>query len=151
MGYSEQFRIFRETRGLTREGLALHAGCHRNTVLNVESGRPVKFSTIIMLMGAMGYRADSPEIKLLALQWLEAVTGVNISESELAAPAKVDGDGRHRGASLLQSELSGRRLTRDEVDLLVFAARHRKVLNALRAIRDLLHDHDRGGIPSASS
>lgn len=147
MGYTEQFKAYREARGLTREALAAQSGCHRNTVLNVESGRPVKFSTIVLLMHSMGYEADSAETKNLAVLWLEAVTGVH-----LAAGGSHDraGGGRRLGAATqqLQTEVARRRLNREDIELLTFAARHRKVLNALRAIRELLQERDQG-VPTA--
>lgn len=145
MGYTEQFKAFREARGLTREALAAHAGCHRNTVLNVESGRPVKFSTVVLLMQSMGYSPDSAETKQLAVLWLEAVTGVHLSVGEArAATRDRAGTLRRLGAvaQQLQSEVARHRLSRDDIELLAFAARHRKVLNALRAIRELLQEHE---------
>jgi len=46
MDYMQLFRSLREQRGLTLEQLAKLARLHRNTVVNIESGRPVKFKTI---------------------------------------------------------------------------------------------------------
>lgn len=141
MGYTEQFKVFREARGITREALAAQAGCHRNTVLNVETGRPVKFATIVLLMQAMGYSAESAETKQLALLWLESVTGVQLGVGEARERR---GTPRRPSAPVddLQSEVVRRRLNRDDIELLTFAARHRKVLNALRAIRELLQEHE---------
>ncbi|HVU33710.1 MAG TPA: helix-turn-helix transcriptional regulator [Opitutaceae bacterium] len=139
MGYSEQFQRYREARGLTREQLAARADCHRNTVINVESGRPVKFATIIHLMHHLGYGRDSNETRLLALLWLEGVTGIHINGTDTTALAS-DHAGRFQQ---LAHDISGRRLTRDDVELLGFAARNRKVLNALRAIRDLVQESAR--------
>lgn len=145
MGYTEQFKAFREARGLTRETLAAQAGCHRNTVLNVETGRPVKFATIVLLMHSMGYAADSAETKALAVLWLEAVTGVHLSLGEPRAAVRGRGNSLHRlgpVAQRLQAEVARYRLNRDDIELLAFAARHRKVMNALRAIRELLRDRE---------
>ena len=153
MGYSEQFRAFREARGLSREALARRARCHRNTVINVESGRPVKFGTIVMLMESMNFSVDSPETKLLALLWLESVTGIRVSSAEAQRGAAAAEGARtsSRPVAQLQAEVSRRRLGRDDIELLTFAARHRKVLAALKAIRDLLDDHASGGLSSATS
>lgn len=137
MGYPEQFQRHREARGLTREQLAAKADCHRNTVINVETGRPVKFATILGLMQHMGYGPDSNETRQLALLWLESTTGVQIT---LIEAARLQADDV-APAQQLQQDISRRRLGRDDVELLSFAARNRKVLNALRAIRDLLHDN----------
>lgn len=137
MGYPEQFQRYREARGLSREQLAAKADCHRNTVINVESGRPVKFATILMLMDRMGYGSESHETRQLALLWLETTTGLQITLTEAARLQADDATPTQR----LQHEIARRRLNRDDVELLSFAARNRKVLNALRAIRDLLHDN----------
>jgi transcriptional regulator with XRE-family HTH domain len=134
MGYPEQFQAYREGRGLTREQLATRAECHRNTVINVESGRPVRFATVIHLMQHLGYTKESPEVRVLALAWLESVTGVRIDE-----PAKRRADDQPSRIS----DASGQRragLARADAELLAFAARNRKVLNALRAIRDLVDE-----------
>lgn len=133
VGYPEQFQLFREARGLTREQLAMRADCHRNTVINLESGRPVKFSTILLLMQHMGFGKDSDEVRLLALMWLESVTGIQIGGPEVnGLQAKMAAH-----TAMLQGEVTRRHLGRDEIELLTFAARNRKVLNALRAIREL--------------
>ena len=74
MHYTQLFRTLRESRGLSHEGLAKKAACHRNTVINVESGRPVKFKTVADLMAMMGYDRNSAELKSIALLWLESVS-----------------------------------------------------------------------------
>ena len=151
MGYPEQFKTFREARGIAREQLAKRARCHRNTVINVESGRPVKFGTIVMLMDTMGYPADSSETKRLALLWLESVTGIRISPTESLSATGPAEPARSlpRTSTQLQAEVTRRRLGLEDIELLTFAARHRKVLLALKAIRDLVDDHSRGGLSSA--
>lgn len=144
MGYPEQFKAYREARGLSREQLSKRAACHRNTVINLESGRPVKFGTITQLMEKMGYPADSDETKQLAILWLEAVTGVQVSRAEAQRlGGAIDRAARQRsGLPALEAELSRRRLGREDIDLLRFAASHRKVLNALKAIRELVPERD---------
>ena len=133
MAYPDQFKAYREARGLSREQLAARADCHRNTVINVETGRPVKFATVLLLMEKMDYARDGAEVKTLALLWLESVTGLQISLAESHA-LHADANGTRQ----LQAEVVRRRLGRADVDLLTFAARHRKVLGALRAIRELV-------------
>lgn len=140
MSYSEQFKLFRESRGLSREGLASRAKCHRNTVNNVESGRPVKFETISQLMRAMDYGDGSPELKLLAVLWLEEVSGVRITVEE-AQELKREVEKRRKSTPWLQRlnrEVARRGLGEEEVELLSFAAKHRPILTALRAIQGLL-------------
>ena len=88
MHYTQLFRKLREARGLTLEALAKLARRHRNTVINVESGRPVKFKTIAELMVKMGYGTKSAEMKAIALLWLEAVSGIPFSQPETEAGAR---------------------------------------------------------------
>jgi len=88
MDYTQLFRKLREEKDLTLEQLAELAGMHRNTVVNIEAGRPVKFKTIAALMGQMGYGANSPELKSMALLWLESVSGIPFSRSETQAAAR---------------------------------------------------------------
>jgi transcriptional regulator with XRE-family HTH domain len=137
MSYSRQFKAFREGRGLTREQLAEKAGCHRNTVINVESGRPVKFATIRELMGEMGYSEHSPETRLLALMWLEAVTGVSITrrEAEHVAAGTKDQRGALRE---LESDVAAAALQPEDIALLRWAARRPPALKILRSVRDLM-------------
>src|SRR3990172_7249498 len=55
MHYTQLFRQLREARELSIDALAGRAKCHRNTVINVEKGRGVKFDTLADLMAKMGY------------------------------------------------------------------------------------------------
>jgi transcriptional regulator with XRE-family HTH domain len=146
MGYSEQFKVFREARGFTREQLAALAGCHRNTVINVECGRRVKFATITQLMARMDYSRDSEETKLLAVLWLESVTGIAVSVREVANNGREAASARQRSSRQLQLEVTRRRLAQDDIDLLTFAVRHRKVLNVLREVRELVREQNPAGL-----
>jgi transcriptional regulator with XRE-family HTH domain len=142
MHYTQLFRTLREAKGLTLEGLAEQAGCHRNTVTNVESGRPVKFKTIAELMEKMGYTAQSTELKSIALLWLEAVSGIPFSQprTEAAAVKAVASYRRslRDAAHQLESEVISRSLSTHQVDLLLFAIRHPEVLSILENVRDLM-------------
>lgn len=142
MHYTQLFRSLREAKGLTLEGVAELADCHRNTVTNVESGRPVKFKTIAELMEKMGYAAQSPEMKSLALLWLEAVSGIPFSQSRTEASA-VKTIGRYRrsirqAAHQLETEAVGQGLAVHQIDLLIFAIRHPEMLSILENVRDLM-------------
>lgn len=142
MHYTQLFRSLREAKGLTLEGLAELAGCHRNTVTNVESGRPVKFKTISELMEKMGYTAASPELKSIALLWLEAVSGIPFSrpQTEAAAFKAISGYRRslRDAARQLETVVVNRSLPARQIDLLLFAARHPEVLAIIENVRDLM-------------
>src|SRR5258708_18761830 len=126
MQYTQLFRRLREQKGLSHEALAKLARCHRNTVINVESGRQVKFKTIAGLMGKMGYATDSHEMASLALLWLESVSGVDLADpstlgqvrQKLAAYARPAG---HAPPRLVET-VRRARLPRREIRLLVDAA-----------------------------
>ena len=144
MHYTQLFRSLRETRGLTIEGLAELAGCHRNTVTNVESGRPVKFKTIADLMEKMGYPLRSSEMKSLALLWLEAVSHIPFSQPR-TEDAAVKSIARYRksireSAHQLETEAVNCSLAVHQIDLLIFAIRHPEMLAILGNIRDLVQE-----------
>ena len=142
MHYTQLFRQLRVARHLSHEALARRAGCHRNTVINVEHGRRVKIDTLARLMEKMGYAPDSAEFQALALLWLEAASGAPFSRPETVAAART-----HVAACRRESEQFGRRLavavaeaglTADQVGLLVYAARQPDVLAIVGAVRKLV-------------
>ncbi|GAB1488273.1 hypothetical protein MASR2M8_07180 [Opitutaceae bacterium] len=141
MHYTQLFRSLREAKGLTLEGLATRARCHRNTVTNVESGRPVKFKTLARLMVKMGYVQESPEMKALALLWLEDVSGIPFSHPETEAAAHKLLAGRRAAIRWEQQQLEGAvnraNLNAEQIGLLTFATRHPETLAILEQIRDL--------------
>ena len=140
MDYTRQFRHLRETRNLSREQLASLAGCHRNTVINIETGRPVKFGTIAELLLKMGYAKDSPETKGMALLWLEAVSGLKFMPADTQKTAEHLRSVYRRSVRANQDELlasiQDNYLSRDQIELLAFASRHPEVLEILRSVRD---------------
>lgn len=142
MDYMRQFRQLRETKGLSREQLASRAGCHRNTVINIETGRPVKFRTIADLLGTMGYSEQSAEIKQVALLWLEATTGVKLSTGEAERTVSRLKTSYRRSVQTSQEALTRAvetaGLSRDEIDLLTFAAQEPAVRAILQSVRDLV-------------
>jgi len=142
MHYTQMFRTLREAKGLTLEVLAELAHCHRNTVINVESGRPVKFKTIADLMGKMGYAPLSNELKSLALLWLEATSGIPFSRNntEISARKTITAyrSTARQAARLLETEAIRANLTVEQINLLVFALRHPETLAILENIRDLV-------------
>lgn len=144
MDYRQLFRSLREARNLTLEQLAATAGVHRNTVVNIESGRPVKFKTIATLMQKMGYATTSTEMKSIALLWIESVSGIPLSHSKTGTSAKkaittFRSPARHAARSLENAVLAAS-LSPKQIELLAFAARHPDVLAILESVRNLVAD-----------
>lgn len=141
MNYTQLFRSLRESKGLTHDGLAKLAGCHRNTVINVESGRPVKFKTIAELMSKMGYSTLSPETKSIALLWLEAISGINLTQEQSSADA-YERIAQYRASEkeavqLLSEEVMRKHLTVQQIRTLYYAVNHGEVISILENIRKL--------------
>jgi transcriptional regulator with XRE-family HTH domain len=139
MHYTQLFRQLRVARDLSHEALAERAGCHRNTVINVERGRRVKIDTLARLMEKMGYASDSMEFQALALLWLEAGTGIPFSRSETVAGARKQVATFRREAEQNCHQLAAAvveaGLTADQIRLLVFAARQPDVMAILRVVQ----------------
>lgn len=142
MHYTQLFRTLRETKGLTHDCLARKATCHRNTVINVESGRPVKFKTIADLMAVMGFSPESPELKSIALLWLESVSGVNLTSEQSTAEARLK-IARYRAteqeaAQMLADSIVADHLSIDQIHTLLFASGRPEIISILGNIRDLV-------------
>jgi len=142
MQYAHFFRKLREQKGLSHEALAKLARCHRNTILNVEGGRQVKFKTIASLMGKMGYATDSPEMASLALLWLESVSGLDLADPQTLGPVrqKLASYSRATGQAVQQLMAAVRQSKLNERDIrrLTFDARHPEVLAIIESVQDLL-------------
>jgi DNA-binding XRE family transcriptional regulator len=142
MNYTQLFRTLREAKGLTHDGLARLADCHRNTVINVESGRPVKFKTVAELMLKMGYDADSTEMKSVALLWLESISGINFTLDRNAAEARKK-IAKYRAtereaAQILADAVIAERLSVEQIRALLFAAGRPEVITILENLRDMI-------------
>jgi len=143
MNYTQLFRTLREAKGLTHDGLARLADCHRNTVINVESGRPVKFKTVAELMLKMGYDADSTEMKSVALLWLESISGINFTLDRNASEARKK-IAKYRAtereaAQVLADAVIGERLSVEQIRALLFAAGRPEVITILENLRDMVN------------
>jgi DNA-binding XRE family transcriptional regulator len=142
MNYTQLFRTLREAKGLTHDGLAKQAGCHRNTVINVESGRPVKFRTIADLMLRMGYTPDSAEMKSIALLWLESISGINFTHDHSTAEAREKiakyRETEREAAQMLADAAVASHLNVDQIRVLLFATGRPEVISILENLRDLL-------------
>ncbi len=142
MQYTQLFRKLREQKGLSHEALARLARCHRNTVVNVENGRQVKFKTLARLMAKMGYPSASPEMASLALLWLESVSGVDLADPATLGPVrqKLAAYNRTAGQSVQQLTESIHRAGLDErkIRLLTFAAQRPEMLAILESVQDLV-------------
>lgn len=143
MQYAQLFRRLREQKGLSHEALAKSARCHRNTILNVESGRQVKFKTVARLMAKMGYPSDSPEMASLALLWLESVSGVDLADPATLGPARqklaVYNRTLGQAAQHLLDAVRHAKLDERKIRLLTFAAQRPEMLGIIESIQDLLH------------
>ncbi|OHE81711.1 MAG: hypothetical protein A3G75_10645 [Verrucomicrobia bacterium RIFCSPLOWO2_12_FULL_64_8] len=142
MHYTQLFRQLREARELSIDALASRAKCHRNTVINVEKGRGVKFDTLADLMAKMGYPPGSPEVRALALLWLEDVSGIPFSRPETSAAATKEVSSYRRGAQAaarqLAESVSSANLTTEQIRLLAYAAHQPGVLAILESICELV-------------
>lgn len=142
MHYTLFFRQLREQKGLTHETVARLARCHRNTVVNVEAGRPVRFETLARLATKMGYPSDSPEMASLALLWLEAVSGLDLAEPSALGQTrqKIAAYSRStsRAAAKLEETVRRAGLHESDIRLLTRAADSPELLSILRSICDLL-------------
>ena len=142
MQYTQLFRRLREQKGLSHEVLARLARCHRNTVLNVESGRQVKFKTLAGLMGKMGYATNSLEMASLALLWLESVSGLDLADPATLGPVrqKLAGYDRTAGQAVqhLVEVIRRAKLNEREIRLLTYAAQHSEMLAIIESIQDLI-------------
>lgn len=154
MNYTQLFRNLREAKGLTHDGLAKLVGCHRNTVINVESGRPVKFKTIAELMAKMGYSGNSPETKSIALLWLEAISGINLTQEQSSSEAH-ERIAQYRATEkeavqLLSETIMRQHLTVNQIRTLYYAAEQPEIIAILENIRKL-HAGDNASNLSASA
>ncbi|MEJ1973635.1 MAG: helix-turn-helix transcriptional regulator [Lacunisphaera sp.] len=144
MQYTQLFRKLREQKGLSHETLAKLARCHRNTVVNVESGRRVKFQTMARLMEKMGYPTNSPEMATLALLWLESVSGLDLADPTTLGQARQKLSGYTRSAGQAGQQLTDAirraRLNERQIRLLAFAAQRVAVLAIIESVQDLLAD-----------
>jgi len=141
MNYTQLFRNLRETKGLTHDALARLSGCHRNTVINVESGRPVKFKTIAELMSQMGYDLHSLETKSMALLWLEGVSGINLTHEQSTSEAH-ERITQYRATEkeavdLLGETIMRKHLSVQQIHALYYAAQNPEVISILENIRKL--------------
>lgn len=144
MQHARLFRKLREQRGLTLDALARLARRHRNTIINLENGRPVKFATVARLMEKLGYSTDSPEMAGMALLWVESVSGVSLSSPGKMSDARQKLASYQRDAQRLVLQLSEtiRRaaLEEREIRLLNFAASRPEILQIIGAVHDLLQE-----------
>jgi hypothetical protein len=111
-------------------------------VINVESGRPVKFRTVAELMEKMGYDAESSEMKSIALLWLESISGINLTLDRSTAEARKK-IAKYRAtekeaAQMLADAVVADHLSVEQIQTLVFASSRPDVITILEGIRDLV-------------
>jgi transcriptional regulator with XRE-family HTH domain len=141
MDYTQLFRSLREAKGFTLEALARLARVHRNTIVNIESGRAVKFKTIAALMQKMGYPASSPQMKSIALLWLESISGIPFSRTEAEATARKSiasyrSTSRDAARELAEAAAQAN-LTAQQIRVLLFAVRNPEVISIVEHVRDV--------------
>lgn len=141
MQYTQLFKSLREAKGVSAEELARRARKHRNTVLNVESGRPVRFRTIADLMIKMGYPAGSREMRNVALLWLEHISKINLGEGDVEVSARKSLTSLRSpirvAAKRLEEEIVRAGLNQSQINLLLFAVQQLEMLKIMNSIRDL--------------
>ena len=133
MTYTELFCQWRQQSGLSQDELARKAGCHRNTVINLEDGCVLRFNTLTNLVRAMG--RTEQEIHVIAMLWFEDMTGLSLAH---AGPAfreyeKVSGP-RKRLLETLNK--SARKMTLTELKAITHASQRKEVLMILRSIHN---------------
>jgi DNA-binding XRE family transcriptional regulator len=142
MNYTQLFRTLREAKSLTHDGLARLASCHRNTVINVESGRPVKFKTIAELMLKMGYDSGSSEMKSVALLWLESISGINLTHEQSTSEARQRIDEyratEREAAQLLVDAVISSHLSVQQIRTLLFAASRPEIIAIIENVRQVV-------------
>lgn len=141
MDYTEFFRHLRTEKGFTHDTLANLAGVHRNTVINLEQNRQVKFKTVALLLRVMGYEMESPEMRRIALLWLESVSGIHFSLQEvIREKKKMDKEYRKSKKStvdLLNTVIGEKNLTDDQLSLLIMAVKNSDVMEILARVASL--------------
>ena len=142
MNYTQLFRTLREAKALTHDGLAKLASCHRNTVINVESGRPVKFKTIAELMLKMGYDSGSSEMKSVALLWLESISGINLTHDQSTSEARERIEQyratEREAAQLLVDAVISSHLSVEQIRTLLFAASRPEIISIIENVRQVV-------------
>lgn len=138
MDYTEFFRQLRIQKGFTHDTLANLAGVHRNTVINLEQNRQVKFKTVALLLKVMGFDADSPEVRRMALLWLEGVSGIHFTLQEvIREKKKIDREYRKSKKStidLINTAISERNLSEEKLKLILKAVEHSEVMGVLECV-----------------
>jgi DNA-binding XRE family transcriptional regulator len=142
MNYTQFFKKLREEKKLTHDSLAKLARCHRNTVVNLENGRPVKFRTIAELMLVMGYGSDSVELRSVALLWLESISGIQLARDDSNEDARrrisLYRASEKDAAQLLCNTVLSKQLTVDQIRTLLFAASKPEVIQLLEHVRTVM-------------
>jgi transcriptional regulator with XRE-family HTH domain len=146
MQYAQLFRRLREQKGLSHEALAKLARCHRNTVINAEGERGVRFKTLANLMGKMGYPSTSPEMASMALLWLESVSGIDLADpsslNQTRQKLAVYDRSAGHALQLLSETVKKAKLSDREIRLLAYAAQHSEMLAIIESIQTLMHATD---------
>ncbi len=144
MDYTLLFRKLRDEKGLTLDALARLSRCHRNTIVNVESGRRVRLKTLIQLVQKMGYPPDSDEMRSVLLLYFERITEIPFSQPKTKqATQKAIANyrsGVKQAAQQLHDAVLEEELPEDQIRLLSFAVRTRRMIEVLSIVRSVAYD-----------
>lgn len=137
MTFPEYFRQLREESGQSYDSLANLAGIHRNTIINLEQNRSVKFKTVALLLQIMGHDENSEVTRRAALLWLEGVSGIHFSLKEvIREKKKMDRDYRKSKKSsidILTTSISEKNLSEAEVGFLLATVENEELMNILKS------------------
>lgn len=140
MTYQSKLRELRAD--LKQDELALKAKLSRATIVNAENeDERLRFSTIAQIVRALGYRDDSPEMRDIALLWLESVSGIHfgVDDASDAIQHLVDKE-KFKNKELLATlatTIATAGLAPKEIALLTWAASRPPALEILEHARQL--------------
>lgn len=130
--------------------LANKAGTSRSTVINAEDeSKTVRFSTVALLMKALGFDKASNEMREVALLWLEAETGVRfegMTDALIARHAIISGE-QVRNSDLLDElsvAIAVNGLSPSHIQLLTWAVSRPPALEILDFAKQLENYPERG-------
>lgn len=138
MHYTSYFKTLREETDLTMDGLARKAGLHRNTIINIETGRSVKFQTIAKVLDVMGIKAGTVKYRIMAVLWASDVCKVDLSAANkdkalTKEMGRISSD-EAKALSELGEAISNSDLSAPQIKALARVAKKQETLSAIMQI-----------------